>query len=130
MIKSKRLLRFYFNADGLDNAIDNLIVTYACRSSDCTKSGSFWVKRIASLIEAKDALGLLWSYLDGVVSPFKANEIETLKSYAFLRCGIRRVDDAKRREIKRVLIKFARHARALDRFAEGVRLVGEYYCLI
>lgn len=130
MIKSKRLLRFYFNADGLECALDNLITTYACRSADCAKGGEYCAERIISLIEAKKTLSALWGYLDGVVSAFKTDELETLKYYALLRCGIRRLDAARQREVKRVLIKFVRHVRALDRFAEGVRLVGDYYCLI
>lgn len=130
MIKSKRLLRFYFNADGLENALNNLIVTYACRSADSARDGEYWAERIILLIEAKKSLSALWSYLDKVISPFKDEEVETLKEYALLHCGTSALDDKRRREIKRVLIKFVRHVRLLEKFAEGVRLVGEYYCLL
>lgn len=130
MIKSKRLLRFYFNADGLESALDNLIITYACRSADCAKGGEYCAERILTLIEAKKTLSSLWGYLDGVISAFKQDELATLKYYALSRYGIKRLDGEKQREIKRVLIKFTRHVRSLDRFAEGVRLIGEYYCLI
>lgn len=130
MIKSKRLLRFYFNADRLEGALDNLIVTYACRSADCTKGGEYWAEKIIALIQTKKTLSALWVYLDGVLSAFKREESETLEYYALLRCGIKRLDGAKQREIKRLLIKFTRRLRSLDRFAEGVKLVGEYYCII
>ena len=130
MIKSKRLLRFYFNADELERALDNLIITHAYRSADCAKGGEYCSNRIIDLIESKKTLSELWRYLDGVISEFKDGEIETLKGYALSRCGIKRLEETRRREIKRVLVKFVRHARSVERFAEGMRLVGEYYCLI
>lgn len=130
MIKSKRLLRFYFKADELDGALNNLILTYAYRSADCVKGGEFYAERILAITESKKRLAELWEYLDGIISALKSGEVETLKCYALMRCGIRRLDEAERRAIKRVVIKFSRHARVLARFDEGVRLVGEYYCLL
>ena len=130
MINSKRLLRFYFNVDGLESALNNLITAYACRSVDCTKGGEYWGERIITLIDAKKSLSELWGYLDGVLSGFNTDERGTLKNYALSRFGISRLDEGKKREIKRVLIKFTRRARALGRYADGMRLVWEYYCLI
>ena len=129
-MKSKRLLRFYFKADELDRALDNLILNYACRSADCAKGGEFYAERIIVLIGAKEGLSELWHYLEGVISELKEDEVQTLKSYALLRFGIKKLDADSQKRIKCAVIKFTRHARSLERYAEGVRLVGEYYCLM
>lgn len=129
-MKCKQILRFYFNADELERALDNLIITHACRSADCAKGGEYYAKKILAVIGAKEQLSELWRYLDGIISELKDEEVQTLKDYALLRCGIRKLSEAKQREIKRAVIKFSRHARSLERYAEGVRLVGEYYCLM
>lgn len=129
-MKYKQILRFYFNADELERALENLIMMHACRSADCVKGGEHYAEKILALIEAKEKLSELWQYLDGVISAIKSDEVQVLKSYALMRYGIRRLDEAKQREIKRVVIKFTRHARSLERYPEGVYLVGEYYCLM
>ena len=129
-MKSKRILRFYFKADELERALDNLIFMCACRSADCSKSADYYAKKILKLVAAKGELSGLWRYLDGVVSALKEGERETLKEYSLMRCGIARLDEPRRREIKSAVVKFVRHARALERFEEGLRLVGEFYCLI
>lgn len=129
-MKYKQILRFYFNVDELERALDNLILTHACRSADCVKGGEHYAEKILALIGAKEKLSELWQYLDSVISALKSDEVQILKSYALMRYGIRRLDKAKQRAIRRVVIKFTRHARSLERYAEGVYLVGEYYCLI
>lgn len=128
-MNSKRLLRFYFKADDLDRTIDNLIFRVAVKSVDCDRGGDFYVERILALTEAKDKLSELWHYLDGVIGGLK-EERGTLEGYALMRTGIRRLADERQREIRRALIKFVRHARAVDRFEEGIRLVNGYYCLL
>ena len=130
MNNCKRLLRFYFNADELERALDNLIIMHACRSADCVKGGEYYAERILAVIGAKGKLSELWQYLDGVISALKSDEVQTLKAYALLRYGIRKLDEDRQREIKRAVIKFSRHARSLERFDEGIKLVGEYYCLM
>lgn len=130
MNNCKRLLRFYFNAEELERALGNLIITHACRSADCAKGGEYYAQKILAVIGAKEQLSELWRYLNGAISELKDEEVQTLKDYALLRCGIRKLNEAKQREIKRAVIKFSRHARSLERYAEGVRLVGEYYCLM
>lgn len=130
MINSKRLLRFYFNADELERALNNLILTCACRSADGVRGGEFYAERIIEITEAKKRLAELWQYLDGVISSLKTGELEPLKYYALMRYGIRKLDTVRQREIKRTVIKFSRRVRSLERYAEGVRLVEEYYCLM
>lgn len=129
MTNSKRLLRFYFKADELDGALNNLILSNACRSAACEGRGAYYAERIIALTEAKSKLSALWQYLDGVMLALKSEDVEPLKRYAFMRCGIRRLELDEQHEIKRAVIKFTRHARSLERYADGMRLVGEYYCL-
>lgn len=130
MNNNKRLLRFYFKADELDVALNNLILTYAYRSAEGDRGGEFYAERIINVTEAKKRIAELWQYLDSVICGLKDDEVEAVKRYALMRCGIKKLNEAEQCTIKRVLIKFTRHARALDRYAEGVRLVGEYYCLL
>lgn len=129
MTNGKRLLRFYFNADGLEGALNNLIINAACSSAYCVDGWEHYAERILAITEAKERLSELWQYIDGVISVLKCHEVQTLKGYALMRCGIKKLDPTKQREIKRVVTKFSRHARLLDRYAEGMRLVAEYYCL-
>lgn len=129
-MKTKRLLRFYFRADALEGAIDNLILRSACLSAGGTNSGEYYAGRILSLIAAKDELSELWNYLDGVMQGLGQEDRQTLQYYSALRHGISRLGADRQRAIRRSVIKFKRHARAFDRFAEGIRLVGEYYCLM
>ena len=129
-MKSKRLLKFYFSADSLNRALDNLITQNALASENCYYSGEFYAERIIELICAKKELSALWRYLDGVISGFTDNEKNVLKYYGGMRGGTARLSAETVREIKRVTVKFKRRARSLDRFAEGIRLVNGFYALI
>lgn len=129
-MKSKRLLRFYFNADSLENALDRLIMRYAYKSADGAADGQFYAERILAVIAAKDRLAELWAYLDVVIPALGVENCKALQRYADMRTGINRLSVEERREIKRAVIKLVRHARIIDRFADGIRLVNEYYCLM
>lgn len=129
-MKSKRLLRFYFKADDLNSALDNLILACALRSAESAAGGEEHAARILAIIAAKDSLAELWGKLNGVISGLSGSEREILEYYSLLRCGIRRLSEERQREIRRAVIKFKRHARGVGRCAEGIRLVGEYYCLL
>lgn len=129
MINSKRLMRFYFRAEELETALDNLILSRALRSAEGVRDADYYAERIIGIIEAKGQLCELWQYLDGVMATLTSADRQALEGYANMRCGVRKLEDAQRLAIKRAQIKFLRHARALDRFSDGVRLVGRYYCL-
>ena len=129
-MKSKRLLRFYFNADGLDGEIDKLILRYAYKSADGSEGGEYYAERILALIEAKDRLSELWNYLDDVITGLGKTVIAGLQDYAAMRHGIKRLSAERQKEIKRTVIKFVRHARSAHRFTEGIQLVNKYYCLM
>ncbi len=129
-MKSKRILKFYFFADRLNGALDNYISKCAANSADYTRGGEYYAKKICALIEEKNILGALWRYLDGVMGAFSKRERCVLCFYGATRRGISSFNDYERREIKRVTVKFGRHARGIERFAEGLALVGKYYCLL
>lgn len=128
-MKSKQLLKFYFYADGLNRALDNLILKYAC-NTDYSLGGEYFADKICGVIGAKQRLSELWGYLDKVMGEFSDSEREVLRFYGAMRGGTARLSEDSRREIKRVTVKFTRHARYIGRFGEGVRLVKKYYCLI
>jgi hypothetical protein len=129
-MNSKRVLRFYFAADRLNRAMDNLIEKLAYNSMDeyafCVNSAA----KIFSVIEEKGELQLLWAFLNDVIEMFSDIDREILHGYAVRRTGISSLDAQTRRDIHRVLVKFGRKVeKRIARFAEGVRLVDAYYCL-
>lgn len=128
-MKVKRVLRFYFSADGLEKAFDNLIMSNACKSAQ-PYSGERYVEKICALIEEKGELNELWRYLDGVISGIAAEDRCALESYALMRFGIKRLDEEKRREIKRAAMKFTRRARRLESFDKALRIINKYYSLL
>lgn len=130
LMKSKQLLRFYFSAESMNRALDNLIIKNALSSVDCGRDGKYYADKICALICAKSELSSLWSYLDGIVRTFDKSEKTILRFYGTLRGGTTKLSIQNKREIKRVAVKFARRTRFLDRYSEGVKLVGKYYCLI
>ena len=128
-MKSKQLIRFYFSADNVNRALDNLILDKALKSANFGKSCEYYAERITALIGAKEELSKLWNYLDTVVSSLNEQEKTVLRFYAGLRVGLSRLTLAQAKEVKRVTVKFTRHARFVGRYGEGVRLVKKYYCL-
>lgn len=129
-MKSKRILRFYFNAELLDKAIDKLILCLACKSARAVGAGFYYADRITELICAKDELSDFWRYVDGVTSGLTENDLKILRLYAGLRQGICRLPEEKQKEIKRAVIKFTRRARAIGRYAKATKLIDRYYCMI
>ena len=129
-MKSKQLIRFYFSADTVNKALDNLILDKALKSANHTRSCEYYAERISALIGAKEELSKLWNYLDKVVSSLSPRERSVLKFYAGLRVGLSKLSLARAKEVKRVTVKFTRHARNIERYGEGVQLVKKYYCLM
>ncbi|MDE7167627.1 MAG: hypothetical protein K2O28_02110 [Clostridia bacterium] len=128
-MKSKQLIKFYFSAGNINKALDNLILDKALKSANYGKSCEYYAERILTLIDAKEELSKLWGYLDTVVSSLTDRERSVLKFYGALRTGLSKLTVARAKEVKRVTVKFTRHARLIGRYGEGVRLVKKYYCL-
>lgn len=129
-MNSKRVLRFYFAADKLNEAMDNLIERFAIASREeyalCKNTSS----KICSIIDEKNELAVLWGYLNGIMQLFNENDRELLRGYALRRTGISKLAPEVKRNIRRVLVKFTRKAECrIERYAEGIRLVDAYYCL-
>lgn len=129
-MKSKQIIRFYFSADSLNGAMDNLITQNALSSAHYDKCVEYYADKICALIGAKQRLGELWQYLDGVMSEFAESERNVLRFYGAMRGGFSKLSAANRKEIKRVTVKFVRKAKSLGRYEKAIKLVGEYYCLI
>lgn len=129
VLKIKKILRFYFFADSLEKALNNLIINSAFSSANSPEVETY-AERICNLIGEKQSLSRLWEYLDGILSGLSVEERAVLKGYAEMRCGIKKLCDEKRREIKRVAVKFTRRARRLESFVTAMGLVSKYYCVI
>ena len=124
-VKPKKLLRFYFGADSLERAFDNLIL---CKAYDFGADTVATAERICAVIGDKMKLERLWGYLDCVISTFSDEEKKVLSSYSARRdlplsaSGLRAV--------KRAVIKFTRRARRLCEFEDCYEVLKRYYCLI
>ena len=127
-MRLKRILRFYFSADSLNFAMDRLIKRLAIRSQESL--GSACAERMCDVIGEKSKLSKLWGYIDTVLDTLSGGERRVLQDYSKMRTGIKGLEDDRRREIRRVCMKFTRHARRLEYFAEGLSILGKYYCLI
>ena len=124
-MKPKKILRFYFGADSLERAFDNLITSKAFDfGADTLETAD----RLCAVIGEKMMLERLWAYLDDILSAFSEEDRVSLLNYASKR-GIPH-DDAERKAIKRAVIKFTRRARRLSEFSGSISVLKKYYCLI
>ena len=138
ILNYKRLLKFYFCADGLNGAMDSLIIRFATSSADCAKSCEYYADKISRVIQAKTALGELWAYLDSVLSSVTEEDRRVLKAYSERGTRSRAAKSvaegekcAQDKAVHRSLMKFSRRVRGrLDRFAEQVKVLQEYYCFV
>lgn len=122
---TKKILRFYFGADSLESAFDNLINAKALAlESDTFETAD----RLCGIIGDKIALEGLWAYLDGIISALSKAERDVLLRYSARRNAPK--DKNERRDANRVIIKFTRRARRLGEFEEAITLIKKYYCLI
>lgn len=129
-MKVKRLLKFYFRADAIDNALDNIIYKKAMSSVDYYLDGEEVANEVAKIINYKILLCDLWAYLDGAIKTFDAGDVGVLERYANMRCGIYRLCEIERKRVRRVVVRFTRRiALRLARHSDAVKLVDTYYCL-
>ena len=128
-VKIKKLLRFYFSADSLNRALDNIITRLALASGEDVFSGcERYAERIASVIEVKSELCGLWARLDQIIGAMTERDKFTLKRYAAMRTGPVGAD---KREIHRAAVKFARRSGGLLSGSQNVyKILCAYQCLI
>lgn len=128
-MKIKKLLRFYFFQQSLNDVLDGIILHIACASGqDFYRGGLDFADKIISLIEVKGELADLWQRLNSVICKLSERDIETLKRYAALRVGPHGED---KREIHRAAVKFTRRAGGIisDNSRVG-KILGAYSCMI
>ena len=123
-MKVKLLLKFYFNAAAVNGWLDRLIEYRAC------KLGVYEFNKVTELIEDKKRLCSLMDYLEGKFAKLTKKDIATLCFYANLRVGIRRLEDEKRREIKRAVMKFTRKLTYIERHEEEVKTLKNYRAVL
>ena len=129
-MKSKRLMKFYFCADRLNEAMDRLILAAACGSANSIYNCEESADRVVALIEAKYALSGLWSYLDGVMKGFCGEDKAVLYGYAFSRGGWARLGRERGNAIRKFVVRFMRRAKYLERYEEAVRVLDRFYALV
>lgn len=129
-MSSKKLLRFYFRAQRINEALDNLIMRTACASADEGKTCESYAEKIISLIESKRKLCELWAYLDGVMETFDGGDKGVLLSYALSRGGYSSLPRDRANFIRRVVVRFMRRAKYLCRHEEAADIVSRYYAML
>lgn len=128
-MKIKILLRFYFSAGSLNDALDRLITHLAVSSGlDIYGGCAAYAECIFGIVEVKQKLSELWGRLDGVLQKMTERDRRTLRRYAALRTGVK---GEEKREIHRAAVKFARRAGGLvSGGGEFYRILCAYRCLI
>ena len=122
-MKTKKILRFYFSAESLERAFDNLIINNACAWN---LSGLAAAEKLCSIVGEKICLERLWAYLDKVMATFSESEREILSGYS-ARYPVFKGDD---KALKRTVIKFTRRAHRISDFGEETGVLKKYYCLL
>lgn len=128
-ITSKKLLKFYFRADRLNDALDNLILRSACSSALGGRPAMYYAERLCMLVEVKGKLAELWGYLDGVMSDFCVEDRAILQGYALGKGGYSRLPRDRANVVRRVVVRFMRRAWNIGSYSAAVRLVSEYFAL-
>lgn len=123
---SKRLLKFYFCADGIEGALDRLILREACDPSHCADA-LHCAERVQSLVLAKVSLSALWAYIDNVMGQFGEGDRSLLFKYALSCGGFEGVEGATHNAVRRTVVRFMRRARRLGDYAGALALV-DCYC--
>ena len=124
-MKPKKFLRFYFGADSLERAFDNLIMGKALNfEGDALETA----ERLCSVIGEKIRLKELWNYLDGVFLTMPEEDKKALINYSSRRDIP--LSDTEWKAAKRAVIKFMRRARRLEDFTDDFTILKKYYCLI
>jgi len=128
-VKVKRLLRFYFAADKMNKALDSELFRIAQRSAgDMYCQGEKYFEEAARVIGVKEELSALYARINDVMSRMSAEDIASLKRYAFFRGRLAGLPCAEQAELRRAKVKFLRHAaRAIGGALGAYKYVNEYY---
>lgn len=122
--KVKILLKFYFNADSLNDWLDRLITFNACK----VEGSNF--ERVTELIEDKQRLCNLMSYLKGRFERLTEKDRTALKKYSSLLISVKKLEYAERREIKRAVMKFARKLTYIERYEIELKTLQKYRAVL
>ncbi len=129
-MKIKRLLKFYYSAERLNSALDNLMLKLALSSAQSDKSCEFYAEKIIAVGEVKRELAELWGRLDGYMRGLTERDKATLKTYAFARVGAKKTGGIPEKEIHRAAVKFSRRAAGLlNSCQRAYKTLCAYYCL-
>lgn len=130
-VKLKRVLRFYYSAGSLNDALDGVINRLAATSWKDVFGGEHTYDKVYTVIEVKQELNNFWVRLNGVMEKLPQTDFLALKKYASLRTGLTSLDELERRRIHSALVKFSRRARnVLVSAGNGYKCICAYYALI
>lgn len=119
----KKLLRFYYSAEGVNDALDGVISRLAFSSWRDPYGGEHSFDEVSRVVEIKAELSGLWAELNGVISAMTERDRQSLERYARLKTGIGALGEGERKELHRVLVKFTRRlGTLLERRSGAVEL--------
>lgn len=127
-LKVKKILRFYFSCERLNEYIDKLMLKIACSWYDglCEVGAD----KICKLIEEKSELNKLWIYLDNVIKALPSTTVANLEKYAYLNVWLKRLPDCEYREMRRSVECLVRKLKRIDKFDNSVAIACGYSALL
>jgi len=119
----KKLLRFYYSAESVNEALDGVILRLASSSWCDSFGGEHSFDKVNRVVEVKAELSGLWAELDGIISAMTESDRQSLERYLQLKTGIGALGEEERKELHRVLVKFTRRlGTLLERRSGAVKL--------
>lgn len=127
-MKLKRLIKFYFNAEKLNNWLDGMTVFRACTAHAGRAASDF--DRVLEIVCDKIALERLYSYLKVIMDGLTEKDRSVLYGYSLLRMDIKRLRLEEYREYKRAVMKFSRKLIYSKVYLKEFKVLGKYAALI
>lgn len=126
----KKILRFYYSAESLNERLDSLISATASLSWKSGGTALADFSRVEKLVEVKGELSEFYARLCGVMSGMSESDLRTLKSYSSMRTGTGKLSAEAKSEIHRAAVKFARRASGvISSCPQAIKCVKAYYAL-
>ena len=130
-VKLKRVLRFYFSAGSLNDALDGIITRLAATSWQDIYGGEHTFDRVNRIIAVKEELKSFWARLNGVMEKLPQKDVIALKLYSSLRTGVTALAEGERRQIHSALVKFRRKVgNVISSGGKGYECICAYYALL
>ena len=129
-MSGKKLLRFYFRAGALNDALDRLILRSACASALSCAEGEKSAGDVLALVRAKAGLCALRARLHVLLSGLRAEERCLLRRYSCSDRGYAALAEGEAAAVRRLVARIMRRGRGFADHAEAAGYVERYYAFL